>query len=273
MAKLTFKEKQVFERIFNRDGYVLDFSNRTFAEFFADFDVEILSEKYNKNSGSKMNRLRAFWGLERDELIGKVLQSLLELANDMGQVEQKDNEFAREYINQLLSKKDGGQLSNKELSQNEFLKEKFKRIDLSLLNLETYTNVISQRIEEINKCLSVGAFFSVILLCGSSLEGILLNLATQNLKKFNSSRSAPKDKEGKVLKFNNWSLNDFINVAYEQDFIGLDIKKYSHSLRDFRNFIHPYQQVIMGFNPDTYTARISWQILQATIADLSGTRK
>lgn len=38
-------------------GYVLDFSNRTFAEFFADLGVEIESEETGL---SKANRLRAF---------------------------------------------------------------------------------------------------------------------------------------------------------------------------------------------------------------------
>jgi hypothetical protein len=44
---------------------------------------------------------------------------------------------------------------------------------------------------------------------------------------------------------------------------------FSHSLRDFRNFIHPYQQHLLNFSPDKHTAKISWQVLQAVIDDLS----
>ena len=76
-----------------------------------------------------------------------------------------------------------------------------------------------------------------------------------------------------ALQFHEWSLNSFIDVAYECGLIGLDVKKYSHVLRDFRNYIHPFQQASSGFKPDIYTAKISWQVLQAAIADLTGVRK
>ena len=43
MAKINFIEKQKLERILNMDqGYVLDFSNRTFQEFIKDcLDIDI----------------------------------------------------------------------------------------------------------------------------------------------------------------------------------------------------------------------------------------
>ena len=44
------------------------------------------------------------------------------------------------------------------------------------------------------------------------------------------------------------------------------------SEKDFRNYIHPRQQLSQNFNPDMHTAKISWQVLQAAIADLTGKR-
>lgn len=52
----------------------------------------------------------------------------------------------------------------------------------------------------------------------------------------------------------------------------MDVKKFGHSLKDFRNYIHPRQQAAQGFKPDEHTAKISWQVLQAAIADLCGKR-
>ncbi len=47
------------------DGYILNFSNKTFADFVAhSIGVNIYDEKYTNGSGSKANRLRAFWELE-----------------------------------------------------------------------------------------------------------------------------------------------------------------------------------------------------------------
>jgi hypothetical protein len=108
----------------------------------------------------------------------------------------------------------------------------------------------------------------VIFLCGSTLEGLLLGVASKHPKEFNTAQSAQQDENGKVKKFHEWTLNNFINVAYELGYIKEDVKKFSHSLRDFRNYVHPYEQVSTGFNPDKHTAKISWQVLKASIFQL-----
>ena len=55
-------------------GYVLNFSNKTFAEFFLDgFGIDIYDKKYDYGSGSKANRMRAFWNQESNYLVGRVL--------------------------------------------------------------------------------------------------------------------------------------------------------------------------------------------------------
>ncbi len=93
-------------------------------------------------------------------------------------------------------------------------------------------------------------------------------MALNNPKDFNTASSAPKDKDGKVRKLHDWTLNDYINTAHELGLIKEDVKKFSHSLRDFRNYIHPYEHMSSGFNPDKHTAKISWQVLKAAIFQL-----
>ena len=75
MADLTTIEKRKLERSFGMgSGYVLNFSNRTFSEFFLDgFGIDIYDSKYDYGSGSKANRMRAFWELESNYLVGRVL--------------------------------------------------------------------------------------------------------------------------------------------------------------------------------------------------------
>jgi len=269
MANLKFNEKQLFEKLFDRGGYVLDFSNRTFEEFFNDFNISIYSERYSFNGDSKMKRLRAFWDTDTNTKVGEVLLNLLQYAENKEDIKQKDKDLALTYINNLLGNKSSSVTIKQEITEDDFLKKEFEKIDLSLLNLGNLTETIEQRITEIQKCLNSDSSLSVIFLCGSTLEGILLNQAIQNPKEFNTATSAPKDKDEKVKQFPNWTLNNFIDVAYEKKFIGLDVKKFSHSLRDFRNFIHPYEQHSLNFNPDKHTAKISWQVLQAVIDDLS----
>lgn len=80
MSNLTAIEKRKLERVLGMgSGYVLNLSNRTFAEFFLDsFGIDIYDTKYDYDSGSKANRMRAFWERESNYLVGKVLVLLFE---------------------------------------------------------------------------------------------------------------------------------------------------------------------------------------------------
>ncbi len=82
MATLKFQEKNLLEEYLEmRGGYVLNFSDRTFADFFRDFDIEINDAPYIEgHSGSKANRMRSFWDRAPDLLAGEVLQQLIEYA-------------------------------------------------------------------------------------------------------------------------------------------------------------------------------------------------
>lgn len=59
-------------------GYVLHFSDSTFGTFFADFEIEINTDrKYQKYGSSKAKKLRAFWETESDNLVGQVLLEMI----------------------------------------------------------------------------------------------------------------------------------------------------------------------------------------------------
>ncbi len=80
MANLTMIEKRKLERLFEMgSGYVLDFSNRTFAEFVVDSTGHDIDEaKYSGAGGSKANRLRAFWKLEPPHVVGQLIADMLD---------------------------------------------------------------------------------------------------------------------------------------------------------------------------------------------------
>ncbi len=82
MADLNFIDKRKLQELFGMgSGYVLNFSNNTFRDFFIDtIGKDIYDEKYNKDSGSKANRLRAFWELESNDVVGKLTEDLIHWA-------------------------------------------------------------------------------------------------------------------------------------------------------------------------------------------------
>jgi hypothetical protein len=132
--------------------------------------------------------------------------------------------------------------------------------------------IIEKRLEEAHKALGVGAYLSVIFLCGSVLEAVLLGAAQKEPSRFNQSSVSAKANDGSVKRFHEWSLAQFIDAACEIGLLKPDVKKFSHGLRDFRNYIHPYEQMTSGFMPDEHTAKVCFQVLKAALASVAGER-
>jgi len=80
MSDLSSIEKVKLEKMFEMEGgYVLDFSNITFKEFIIEnTNIDISDGKYDYASGSKANRLKAFWAKEANYIVGKLISALLE---------------------------------------------------------------------------------------------------------------------------------------------------------------------------------------------------
>ncbi len=80
MNSLTHIEKQKLERELRMGGgYVLDFSNRAFEEFFREVvGVAIYDPRYALGSGSKANRMRAFWQVATDDQLRACFQGVLD---------------------------------------------------------------------------------------------------------------------------------------------------------------------------------------------------
>ena len=78
MAKLKRSEMRIIDDAFDmHGGYVLNFSDRTFSEFFEDeFGIDIYIEKYSFNGSSKAKHLRAFVEAEDAYTVSKVLRTL-----------------------------------------------------------------------------------------------------------------------------------------------------------------------------------------------------
>lgn len=141
------------------------------------------------------------------------------------------------------------------------------------LNLELEVGlgeILSGRWDETQKCLRAEAYLAATIIMGSLLEGMLLAVIQMFPREASITKAAPKDsKSGNTKHIADWTLSDMINVAHELGWIGLDVKKFSHSLREFRNLIHPYEQMVNRAFPDKDTTEISWLVVQAAANDLA----
>lgn len=265
MSSLKNYELKIFENIFGMGGgYVLDFSNSSFSQFFSDYIVDIYDDKYSINGDSKANRLRAFVKIENDKLVGQVLSDLLKYTKTINNIQIPEE--AQNIINRLLGLKQEPKLSE----EDQFLKKEFGKINLSFIKDLFLAQVLNDRLNEIEITMKNKAYLSSIFLMGSVLEGVLFELAYSNPALFNTAKSSPKRQGEKSAKpFSEWTLNNLIDVSHEIGFIREDVKRYIQSLRDFRNFIHPREQILLKFKPDKHTVEISFKVLQASISQIN----
>jgi len=85
MSSLSPLDKRQLEQLLNMSsGYVLDFKDATFGDFFVDtVKIDIHSEKYRAGGSSKANKLRQFWKIEPDHIVGKVILALVEYTEEI----------------------------------------------------------------------------------------------------------------------------------------------------------------------------------------------
>jgi hypothetical protein len=271
MADLKTLEKRHFEDLFGMSGgFVLDFTNRSFATVLRDsVGINIYDQKYAVDGESKAKRLRIFWDLEPNVTVGKVLNELLGFWRYQNPT-KVDHHFeeCQRIVARLL-----GHATNTATSvdlEQGFLTKDFGTISFAKLQLESsLVPILEVRHVELQKAMKAECSLLAVIMCGSILEGVLLGVARNKMQLFNQSSGSPKDKEGKVKKLHEWTLASFIDVACDVGLLGLDVKKFGHALRDFRNYIHPYEQMASQFNPDKHTAQICFQVLRAAISALS----
>jgi hypothetical protein len=93
VSDLNRGEKDRFEKLLGMGtGYVLNFSNRTFDEFVSDSTGRnVYDSHYDRGSGSKANRLRAFWEVEGNSMVAKLMGDMLEYGGENSLFTDKEN--------------------------------------------------------------------------------------------------------------------------------------------------------------------------------------
>ncbi len=262
-------DREVIESVLQMGGgYVLDFSDRTFTDFFRDFGVAIDDAQFHADGPSKARRLRVFLRTARPELIGNVLGALLErrlLKNPDG---LKDNEVAR--YRSIIDRFGGSAPRRAEVSadpETELLKRVFQPELLRRLPLDAaLSEALAARMSEAHACIEGKAYLAAVILSGSVLEGLCLGYGSRIAERVNRAYAAQYKKP--APQFHAWKLREWIEILGRLSDLSPNVEKFGHALRDFRNFVHPAEQLAHRFAPDQHTARIGFQVVVAAIEDL-----
>lgn len=274
MGDLDNATKRKLESIFEMGGgYVLDFSNASFADFVK---TAIGFDPYEKyDGGSKAVLLRTIWQTEPPQAVAKLNLELLEHWR-VGKLISgiTPTPFELELHDELKARFSAPQAGTDPASMA-FLAKDFAQLDLTSLPADlTAAQVVAARLEEIDRCLQANAPLAVIFLVGSTLEGLLMELALAQAPTFTAATAAPRVK-GVVKQVQAWTLSELIAVTREMGVLSEDVARHADHVRNFRNYIHPRQQLKESFEPRLETARIAQQVLRAALIDLeklSGTR-
>ncbi|MFC4994457.1 hypothetical protein [Rubritalea tangerina] len=270
MSSLNSIDRKLLEDTLEMSsGYVLNFSaRREFAGFMSDIDdCDIYANIYGFNGDSMAKRMRAYWTVEEDPVVSRAITHLLDYAEAFDLANAESISKCRKIITRL-----NGETSpnNTTTSKEAFLSQEFPPLDFQKLPIEgVLIPILEQRWEEAKRCADSEAYLSTVIQLGSMLEAVLFGMTRNNPKEFNQARSAPR-KEGKALPFHDWSLANLIDSAREVGLLNEDVKQYSHSLRDFRNYVHPYKQLASQFTPDKDTATISLHVFRAAMNQIIG---
>lgn len=255
-------------------GYVLDFSDRTFAEFFAEYGVRIDDPRYSQQGTSKAKRLRYFLRTPPALLTGRILGALLQ-----HRIVSKPDGIAEAelaaYINTVerlggsvpLELKKAPAPPAQSTTEAELLRLVFRPEIFSKLPVEpAMSAALVDRTEEAHRCIEAKAYLAAVILCGSVLEGMCLGFGCRHPERVSRAYAAQYNKAPR--QFPEWKMKEWIDVLGRLGDLSPNIEKFGHSLRDFRNYVHPAEQLAHRFTPDQHTARIGFQVVVAAAEDL-----
>ncbi len=143
--------------------------------------------------------MRAFWEQESDALVASVLSEML--AAYVATCELSNNTPDHSILDKcekIVARLSGDRAPVKAAETvDSFLHQEFTIPNLEKLPIEPQVaSIIEDRLEEARKALAAGASLSVIFLCGSVLEGVLLGVAQQHPAQLNRATSSAKTSEG-----------------------------------------------------------------------------
>jgi hypothetical protein len=136
--------------------------------------------------------------------------------------------------------------------------------DFPFVKTPAIRNIVERDFLEIQKAFVSGCWKSVIILTGGVIEAILLDQLHQNASSAIKSVKAPKGKE-----ISEWGLVHLILVSVDIKLVPPGLDKLSHSIREYRDLVHPTVEVRSALKVNPEEARIAIEVLNMLHRDLS----
>lgn len=186
--------------------------------------------------GSVINFIRKIDIL--DLPIIKPTKKLLQIAKQEFDLTSRYDRFNISEFNKVINKNEWDNETEIQVEIMAMLKTSIKDTKFKKLK-----QIIESDLMEITNCINVGAYKSSIIMCGSVLEGFLLDWVSNTSKHFKYIEKS----SGKLV------LNDLINELKVMK-LSNDVIETAHRIRRKRNAVHPKVTYQKGFKCDKETA-------------------
>lgn len=134
----------------------------------------------------------------------------------------------------------------------------------AFINDANIRNIVERDYDEIQRAYISKCWKSVLILCGGTIEAILTDLLISHDTEAKQAKSAPNKPD-----ISRWDLSELINVAVELELVTEGVKKLSHPVREYRNLVHPGNEIRNKLRFNVEEARISLEVLNILHRDLS----
>jgi hypothetical protein len=124
--------------------------------------------------------------------------------------------------------------------------------------------ILERDYQEIQRAYNAKCWKSVIIVSGGAIEAILTDLLLQHESRAKSATKAPK-----LQDLTRWDLSDLINVSVELGLASQATEKLSHSVREYRNLVHPGNEIRNKLTFDAEEAKIALEVLHIVHRELS----
>ena len=161
MSTLKTIDRQPFEDLLDMaGGYVLHphLTNATFQSFFAEsVGKDIYSDRYAKYGDSKAKRLRAFWDVEPNQTVARVLSELVDLWEYKNPEASAKERATAKRCREIIGKLNGRPQPPAETTEEEFLQKDFRNADIVKVPIEaSLIPILETRFVEAGRSLHAG---------------------------------------------------------------------------------------------------------------------
>lgn len=159
-------------------------------------------------------------------------------------------------------------MENKDVT--EFLRKEFqgytrskvgKRLKRVCDTREDLRQILLRDVSDAARCYAHGLWKSCVVLCGGAIEGILTSLleSRQSDEVDNAYTKIRKSQKPKPLK--DYTLEDKLDVAKQLGILVKGSASYGHGTRNYRNYVHPAEELKIGYPLGQREARIALDLV------------